>query len=154
MIDATELAMLLDGIDVQRVKRPPLWEPPLCRVEALAPPCASIVHFVAKIVVDHALSPFHRRRDGAHEKRGRRARRPAPTITCRCPRRPSAPSPRRTRTMALRTHVSSGASRDQVMRGPWDEPPRQARVDTPLGHPAKVDCGAAQSSVQIAISLL
>ena len=29
MIDATELAMLVDGIDVQRVKRPPLWEPPV-----------------------------------------------------------------------------------------------------------------------------
>jgi hypothetical protein len=29
MIDATELAMWLDGIDVQRVKRPPLWEPPV-----------------------------------------------------------------------------------------------------------------------------
>ena len=28
MLDATELAMLLDGIDVQRVKRPALWEPP------------------------------------------------------------------------------------------------------------------------------
>jgi transposase len=29
MLDATELAMLLDGIDVQRVKRPLLWEPPV-----------------------------------------------------------------------------------------------------------------------------
>jgi transposase len=28
MLDATELAMLLDGIDVARVKRPALWEPP------------------------------------------------------------------------------------------------------------------------------
>jgi transposase len=28
MLDATELAMLLDGIDVTRVKRPALWEPP------------------------------------------------------------------------------------------------------------------------------
>jgi transposase len=28
MLDTTELAMLLDGIDVQRVKRPTLWEPP------------------------------------------------------------------------------------------------------------------------------
>lgn len=26
-IDATELAMLLDGIDVSRVRRPPMWEP-------------------------------------------------------------------------------------------------------------------------------
>lgn len=26
-IDATELAMLLDGIDLSRVRRPPLWEP-------------------------------------------------------------------------------------------------------------------------------
>ncbi|MGD0678391.1 MAG: IS66 family insertion sequence element accessory protein TnpB [Polyangiaceae bacterium] len=28
MLDATELAMLLDGIDVQHVKRPALWQPP------------------------------------------------------------------------------------------------------------------------------
>lgn len=28
MLDATELAMLLDGIDVKGVKRPALWEPP------------------------------------------------------------------------------------------------------------------------------
>jgi transposase len=28
MLDATELAMLLDGIDVTRVKRPALWELP------------------------------------------------------------------------------------------------------------------------------
>jgi transposase len=28
-LDGTELAMLLDGIDVSRVKRPKLWEPPL-----------------------------------------------------------------------------------------------------------------------------
>ncbi len=28
MLDATELAMLLDGIDVTRVKRSALWEPP------------------------------------------------------------------------------------------------------------------------------
>jgi transposase len=28
ILDATELAMLLDGIDVQGVKRPVLWEPP------------------------------------------------------------------------------------------------------------------------------
>ncbi len=27
-LDGTELAMLLDGIDVSRVKRPKLWEPP------------------------------------------------------------------------------------------------------------------------------
>ena len=27
-LDATQLAMLLDGIDVQRVKSPPRWEPP------------------------------------------------------------------------------------------------------------------------------
>jgi transposase len=27
-LDATELAMLLDGIDVAHVKRPTLWEPP------------------------------------------------------------------------------------------------------------------------------
>ena len=27
MLDATELSMLLDGIDVQRVRRPDLWEP-------------------------------------------------------------------------------------------------------------------------------
>lgn len=26
-LDATELSMLLDGIDVQRVRRPALWEP-------------------------------------------------------------------------------------------------------------------------------
>lgn len=26
-LDATELSMLLDGIDVSRVRRPPLWEP-------------------------------------------------------------------------------------------------------------------------------
>jgi transposase len=26
-LDATELSMLLDGIDVQRVRRPTLWEP-------------------------------------------------------------------------------------------------------------------------------
>ena len=28
MLDATELAMLLDGIDVQHVQRPALWQPP------------------------------------------------------------------------------------------------------------------------------
>ena len=27
-LDATELAMLLDGIDVSRVRRPPRWAPP------------------------------------------------------------------------------------------------------------------------------
>ncbi len=27
-IDATQLSMLLDGIDYSRVRRPPLWEPP------------------------------------------------------------------------------------------------------------------------------
>jgi len=27
-LDATELTMLLDGIDVSHVKRPSLWEPP------------------------------------------------------------------------------------------------------------------------------
>jgi transposase len=27
-LDATELAMLLDGIDVSRVRRPALWQPP------------------------------------------------------------------------------------------------------------------------------
>lgn len=27
-LDGTQLAMLLDGIDVSRVKRPELWEPP------------------------------------------------------------------------------------------------------------------------------
>lgn len=27
VLDATELAMLLDGIDVSRVRRPPMWEP-------------------------------------------------------------------------------------------------------------------------------
>jgi transposase len=31
MLDATELAMLLDGIDVWHVKRPALWEPPAQR---------------------------------------------------------------------------------------------------------------------------
>jgi len=34
-IDATELAMLLDGIDVVAVKRPPKWEPP--KISAAAP---------------------------------------------------------------------------------------------------------------------
>jgi transposase len=29
ILDATELAMLLDGIDVARVRRPALWEPPV-----------------------------------------------------------------------------------------------------------------------------
>jgi hypothetical protein len=28
MLDATQLAMLLDGIDVQHVQRPALWQPP------------------------------------------------------------------------------------------------------------------------------
>jgi transposase len=28
ILDATELAMLLDGIDLSHVKRPPLWSPP------------------------------------------------------------------------------------------------------------------------------
>ena len=28
-LDATELAMLLDGIDVSRVRRPPRWAPPV-----------------------------------------------------------------------------------------------------------------------------
>ena len=28
VLDATELAMLLDGIDIARVKRPTLWSPP------------------------------------------------------------------------------------------------------------------------------
>jgi transposase len=28
VLDATELAMLLDGIDLRYVKRPPLWSPP------------------------------------------------------------------------------------------------------------------------------
>lgn len=31
MLDATELSMLLDGIDVQRVRRPTLWEPQVAR---------------------------------------------------------------------------------------------------------------------------
>lgn len=30
-LDATQLAMLLDGIDVQRVKSPSRWEPPVAR---------------------------------------------------------------------------------------------------------------------------
>jgi transposase len=30
-LDATELAMLLSGIDVSRVQRPRRWEPPACR---------------------------------------------------------------------------------------------------------------------------
>jgi transposase len=33
-IDATTLAMLLDGIDVQRVTRPPRWSPPMARAAA------------------------------------------------------------------------------------------------------------------------
>jgi transposase len=33
-IDATELAMLLDGIDVVAVKRPRRWEPPANRAPA------------------------------------------------------------------------------------------------------------------------
>jgi len=35
-IDATELAMLLDGIDVVAVKRPRKWEPPTTREVAPA----------------------------------------------------------------------------------------------------------------------
>jgi transposase len=35
IIDATELAMLLDGIDVVAVKRPRKWEPP--KIAAAAP---------------------------------------------------------------------------------------------------------------------
>ena len=30
-LDATQLTMLLDGIDVRRVKSPPRWEPPSAR---------------------------------------------------------------------------------------------------------------------------
>jgi transposase len=37
MVDATELAMLLDGIDVVAVKRPRRWEPPAPAVAAQAP---------------------------------------------------------------------------------------------------------------------
>ena len=37
MVDATELAMLLDGIDVAAVKRPRRWEPPVSAVAAQAP---------------------------------------------------------------------------------------------------------------------
>lgn len=36
-IDATELAMLLDGIDLVAVKRPRRWEPPASTVAAQAP---------------------------------------------------------------------------------------------------------------------
>ena len=36
MVDATELAMLLDGIDVAAVKRPRRWEPPVSAVAAQA----------------------------------------------------------------------------------------------------------------------
>jgi transposase len=35
-IDATELAMLLDGIDVVAVKRPRKWEPPPATVTTAA----------------------------------------------------------------------------------------------------------------------
>lgn len=68
MLDTTELAMLLDGIDVQRVKRPALWEPPA--LARRGRPCASTVYFVPAIVVVLAPSPFHLRRDGAREGRG------------------------------------------------------------------------------------
>jgi transposase len=36
-VDATELAMLLDGIDVVAVKRPRRWVPPVSAMEAQAP---------------------------------------------------------------------------------------------------------------------
>lgn len=29
-LDAAELALLLDGVDLDTVKRPPLWQPPAC----------------------------------------------------------------------------------------------------------------------------
>lgn len=36
-LDATELAMLLDGIDVSRVRRPVLWQPPPAKTAAATP---------------------------------------------------------------------------------------------------------------------
>jgi transposase len=36
-LDATELAMLLDGIDVGRVQRPPRWTPPAAAMVAVTP---------------------------------------------------------------------------------------------------------------------
>jgi len=36
-LDATELAMLLDGIDVGRVQRPPGWTPPAAAMVAVTP---------------------------------------------------------------------------------------------------------------------